>query len=100
MYDQLIVRLASTNYAFKKHELKVAYSLLSSNIHSSLYLFLMVERLIEDDSARSSYMKLYIEKHTELSAKRKEGSPLSINKTYYIYLKKAYPQETANWNIE
>jgi hypothetical protein len=67
-YEQLLVRLATTNYSFKEEELKSLDNIMKKNIHAGLYFFLMLENQFEP-AARSTYVKDFSQKYNEWQEK-------------------------------
>jgi hypothetical protein len=87
--------LANTNYQFKESDLKYVEKIVKKTPHTGIFFFLMVENLLEAGE-RSKIVKEFVEKYNDNQTKKEQ----TFNRNYYLYLKKKYPEETANFNVE
>jgi hypothetical protein len=94
-FEQILLRLAHTNYKFKEVELDRVETIVKKYAQHGLYFFLMVEPSLEP-AKRSAIVSSFVEKFNKMNEQKKEN----LNKLQYLYLKKQYPTETANLNIE
>lgn len=100
-FEQVLLRLANTNYRFKASDLEYVEKIVKKNPHNGIYFFLMVENLLEAET-RKKVVREFVEKYNGNDEKRekKERKEQTLSRHYYIYLKKKYPEETAALNIE
>lgn len=87
------MRLVNTNYKFKPDELAEVTNFIKKNHFTGIFFFLMVEKDL-DPAFRKDTVKQFVERFNE----KKDGKE-TFNKLYYQYLKKEYPEETAELNI-
>lgn len=66
---------------------------MKKNHFTGIFFFLMVEQDLEP-AFRKETVKQFVERFNE----KKDGKE-TFNKLYYQYLKKVYPEETAELNI-
>jgi hypothetical protein len=85
-FEQILLRLANTNYRFGDSDLKYVEKIIKKNPHTGLFFFLMVETLLEAQ-ARSAAVKLFVEKFNENQQKKEQ----TMSRVNYLYIKKQYP---------
>jgi hypothetical protein len=95
LFEQILLRLANTNYRFREGDLKYVEKVIKKNPHTGIFFFLMVEPLLEAD-ARSKAVTDFVEKYNANQEKKEQ----TFSRIYYHYLKKKYPEETAALNID
>lgn len=93
MFEQLLLRLANTNYRFKPSELNEVTNIMKKNPFTGIFFFLMVEQDV-DATLKKDIVKQFVEHFNE----KRDGKE-TFNKLYYQYLKKVYPEETTELNI-
>lgn len=90
-FEQLLIRLAGTDYKFRLEDLTHITKMIKRNPQTGLHFFLMVEPILEDDLRLASVK--------DIAAGLQEKKP-RIQNLYYRYLKKKYPEETAALTYE
>ena len=87
--------MANTNYRFRESDLNYVTKIIKKAPHTGLFFFLMVENLLEAQ-ARSEAVKAFAEKFNDNQQKKEQ----TLSRLHYLYIKKQYPAETANLNLQ
>jgi hypothetical protein len=88
-YENLLLRLASTNHQFKEEEVACLDSITRRNMVSGVYYFLMLEGQMQPEAC-SKFVREFAEKYAEWV--KGKNSPFTLNAAHYKYLKKKYPE--------